>query len=83
MIWMAVTADQYELPMIVEPTSVLLDKKLGIAPNSVRSKERRKENGIHTGYRIIRIKEENNYERQLEIINFAAAGNRERSPDPV
>lgn len=57
MLWMAVTADKYELPIIVEMTSTLLAKRLGISPNSVRSKERRKESGAHTGYRIVRVKE--------------------------
>ena len=57
MIWMAVTADRYELPMIVESSSVFLAKKLGISPSSVRSKERRRESGIHTGYRIVKVTE--------------------------
>lgn len=57
MLWMAVTADQYELPMIVEPTSVLLAKKLGVTPNSIQTKAKRNYNGKHTGYRIVKVKE--------------------------
>lgn len=57
MLWMAVTADKYELPMIVEPTSVLLAKKLGVTPNSLQTKARRNYNGERTGYRIVRVKE--------------------------
>ena len=57
MLWMAVTADQYELPMIVEPTSVLLARKLGVTQNSIQTKARKNYNGKRTGYRIVRVKE--------------------------
>lgn len=55
MIWMAVTADKYELPIIVEKTSILLAGKLGISQNTVRTSEKNHRSGKHTGYRIVKL----------------------------
>lgn len=55
MIWMAVTADKYELPIIVEKTSILLAEKLGVSQNTVRTSEKNHRSGKHTGYRIVKL----------------------------
>lgn len=57
MIWMAVTADKYELPIAVECSSYALAKKLGTSQSNIKSKESRKASGISCGYKVVKIKE--------------------------
>lgn len=43
-LWMAVTADEYELPLIVENTAAALGRKLGVSEDTVRTVEYRGKN---------------------------------------
>lgn len=43
-LWMAVTADEYELPLIVEDTAAALARRLGISEDTVRAMEYRGKN---------------------------------------
>ena len=36
-LWMAVTADEYELPLAVEDTAAALARRLGVSENTVRT----------------------------------------------
>ena len=40
-LWMAVTADEYELPLIVEDTAAALARRLGVSEDTVRVVEYR------------------------------------------
>ena len=43
-LWMAVTADEYELPLAVEDTAAALSRRLGISEDTVRVMEYRGKN---------------------------------------
>lgn len=43
-LWMAVTADEYELPLAVEDTAAALARWLGVSENTVRTVEYRGKN---------------------------------------
>ena len=43
-LWLAVTADEYELPLAVENTAAELARRLGVSENTVRTKEYRGKN---------------------------------------
>lgn len=43
-LWLAVTADEYELPMIVENTAAALARRLGVSEETVRVIEYRGKN---------------------------------------
>lgn len=43
-LWMAVTADEYELPLVVEDTAAALARRLGVSENTVRTVEYRGKN---------------------------------------
>lgn len=57
MIWMAVTADEYELPMILASSASKLAKELGVSTSTILTRENRKDNGKYTGYKIVKVKE--------------------------
>ena len=38
-LWMAVTADEYELPLVIEDTAAALARRLGVSENTVRTVE--------------------------------------------
>ena len=40
-LWLAVTADEYELPLAVEDTAAALARRLGVSENTVRTVEYR------------------------------------------
>ena len=42
--WLAVTADEYELPLVVEDTAAALARRLGVSENTVRVMEYRGKN---------------------------------------
>lgn len=46
-LWMAVTADEYKLPLIVEDTAAALAKRLGVSENTVRVVEYRGKNEMY------------------------------------
>ena len=43
-LWMAVTADEYELPLAVEDTAAALARRLGVSEDTVRVMEYRGKN---------------------------------------
>ena len=42
--WLAVTADEYELPLVVEDTAAALARRLGVSEDTVRVMEYRGKN---------------------------------------
>lgn len=46
-LWLAVTADEYELPMIVENTAAALARRLGVSEETVRVIEYRGKNDMY------------------------------------
>lgn len=52
-LWLAVTADEYELPLAVEDTAAALARRLGVSENTVRTVEYRGKNSkeMHEGRR--------------------------------
>lgn len=52
---MAVTADEYELPLAIADTAEELSRVLGIHRTSVMTNARRTESGKISGRRIVRI----------------------------
>lgn len=56
--WMAVTADEYELPLAVAESSSSLAKMLGVQQGTVLACEARGRSGRTTGRKIIKIKAE-------------------------
>ena len=65
-LWMAVTADEYELLLAVEESSTLLAKKLGVSPRTVvkrawtyrNGKLKMRGGGRRCKYRIVMVKME-------------------------
>lgn len=55
-IYMAVTADQYELPLVVTDTVIELAEKLNIKPQSVSASICKNLSGRNAGYKIVRVK---------------------------
>ena len=43
-LWLAVTADEYELPLVIEDTAAALARRLGVSENTVRTVEYRGKN---------------------------------------
>ena len=43
-LWLAVTADEYELPLAIEDTAAALARRLGVSENTVRTMEYRGKN---------------------------------------
>ncbi len=58
MTWMAVTADEFELPMAVCDSAKELAFKLGITHEAVRKNASRNGNGRNNGYKVIRFLED-------------------------
>lgn len=54
--YMAVTADEYELPLVVTDTVIELAEKLNLKPQSVSSSICRNLSGRKVGYKIVRVK---------------------------
>ena len=54
-LWMLVTADKYELPMVVEESSVKLAKILGINSSSVINATLHNYSGKNTGRKIVKV----------------------------
>lgn len=58
MLWMAVTADHFELPLCVEESATLLARRLHTTESTIRSRRSRQNNGKICGYRIVAVEEE-------------------------
>lgn len=54
LVWMAVTADKFELPIVVKDTARELAEYLGISTETVYKSSRRV-NGVNTGRRILSV----------------------------
>lgn len=54
-IWMAVTADEYELPIAIADTAEELGEILGICRASVMTNSHRRESGKINGRRIVKV----------------------------
>lgn len=54
-LYLAVTADKYELPLIVEDTALQLANKMGITQGRVNSAIYQNESGKRRGTKIIKI----------------------------
>ena len=65
-IWLAVTPDEYELPIAVEKSAYLLAKLLGVTKNTVQlashAYARGKDSGLRRGYRVTRVLVPKEYE---------------------
>lgn len=57
-LWLAVTPDEYELPIIVEESSGKLAAKLKTRPNNIIAYALRGASGCRSGYKIIKIEVE-------------------------
>lgn len=55
MLWLAVTADEFELPIAIEESAEKLASRIGISPSTVKYLEKKKCTGRNTGRRIVRI----------------------------
>ena len=55
-LWLAVTSDEYELPIFIADTARELAKKLGLNENSIHSAIAKKNSGRNTGIKIVRVK---------------------------
>ena len=55
---MAVTADKYELPLIVEDSISKLAKKTGVSVSTVKSSIDINQSGTRRGMKFIQVKEE-------------------------
>lgn len=58
MLWMAATADRFELPLCVEESATLLARRLHTTESTIRSRRSRQNNGKIRGYRIVAVEEE-------------------------
>lgn len=58
MLWMAVTADRFELPLCVEESAALLARRLHTTESTIRSRRSRQNNGKICGYRVVAVEEE-------------------------
>lgn len=59
MLWLAVTADEFELPIAIEDSADKLARKIGISPSTVKYLEKMKCTGRNTGRKIVRIEDMN------------------------
>ena len=57
MLWMAVTADEYELPLCVTDTAAELAAKYNTTKNKVMSYICAGKTGRYRGYKFVRVKE--------------------------
>lgn len=58
MLWMAVTADRFELPLCVEESATILARKLHTTESTVRARKLRQNSGKICGYKIVAVEEE-------------------------
>ena len=57
MIWMAVSSDKYELPIIIADSSSELAEKLGTTPTAIRVRAYKQQDGSKSGLRIYKVEE--------------------------
>ena len=57
MLYMAVTPDEFELPLIVEDSISKLAKKTGVSVSTVKSSIDRNQPGTRRGMKFVQVKE--------------------------
>ena len=57
MYWIAVSADEYELPIIVADSSTELAEKLGTTPTSIRVRAHEQKSVAKSGISIFKVEE--------------------------
>ena len=57
-IWLAVTADEYELPLAVADSARELGKMVGLSHNTIEVNAWRNVSGIHKGRKFIKVPRE-------------------------
>lgn len=55
-LWLAVTVDKYELPLMVEDSSAKLGAKFGLSKKTVASLISRKACGTRNGYKFVKVR---------------------------
>lgn len=55
MLWMAVTADRYELPICVESTAERLALRMHTNESNIRTKKHRNADGSRCGYKVVTV----------------------------
>ena len=58
MLYMAVTADKYELPLIVEDSISKLAAKTGISVHTIRTSIDRNQSGHRRGFKFVKVEED-------------------------
>lgn len=55
-LWLAVTPDRYELPIMVCDTAEELGQKYGLSRNSIISNVKRKADGTRSGRKFVKVR---------------------------
>jgi len=55
-LWLAVTADRYELPLVVEDSSEKLGKVYGLSKKTVASMVRYGSDGSKSGHKFVKVR---------------------------
>ena len=55
-LWLAVAADKYELPLVVEDSSARLGEKYGLGKKTVASLVHKHASGTRNGYRYLKVR---------------------------
>lgn len=54
-LWLAVTPDELELPIVVTDTAAELARKFGKKPNDISSAWYKKNSGIILGFKVVKV----------------------------
>lgn len=54
--WLAVTPDEYELPLAVEETAKEIGAVFGVTKNGVLDAVRKNRNGVMNGYKFVKVR---------------------------
>ena len=57
-LWLAVTPDEYELPLAVEESAEKLGKRYGLSKKTVASMIRKGANGKRNGHKFVKVRVE-------------------------
>ena len=57
-LWIAVTADEYELPICVADSAQELANKFGVTDNTIRNCVMRGRSGRQNGYKYLKVRRE-------------------------
>lgn len=59
-LWLAVTTDELELPIVVVDSAVELARKFGKKPNDISAAWYKKLNGKNWGFKVVKVEVNNN-----------------------